>query len=187
MRISVCSSIRSQLILLGVASASVALLCFGYGEYSSRAAALRDTGLRKLEAQAAMLGANSVAALRSHDRAAPPSSSARCVLNPAWRAPAYTIPRAASWQPTKKKNTELSPAVHPVLKRQDKSIGRWPMVQSVIDNGRRVGTICIRPEKENSYQQFREYAETCAIVLAWAFAAAFLLSCILHDPFPVPS
>ena len=40
--------------------------------------------------------------------------------------------------------------------------------------------ICIRPEKENSYQQFREYAETCAIVLACSFAAAFALSCVLQ-------
>ena len=114
MRISVCSSIRSQLILLGVASASVALLCFGYGEYSSRAAALRDTELRKLEVQAAMLGANSVAALRSHDASGSLPASPRVPFRTrAWRARAYTMLMAASWQLITKKNPTLHPPFNP--------------------------------------------------------------------------
>ena len=70
MRILPCSSIRGQLVLLGVASASVALLLLALGGFINGATALSNAEQKKLEVQAAMLGSNSATILRSHDAAA---------------------------------------------------------------------------------------------------------------------
>ena len=190
MPVSACSSIRSQLILLGVTSASVALLCFTYGDYSSRAAALRNAKLRRLEVQAAMLGANGEAALRSHDAATAAKLLRSFRFEPTVESASLYDADGRILATYQKETAAAASAVRPTLASRGRLIpatdGRWEIVQSVTHNRRKAGTICVQIERENPYQQFRDYAETCAIVLACSFAAAFLLSCVLQQSISGP-
>ncbi len=174
------SSIRSQLILLGVASASVALLFFALGDSLNVAAAIRHAKLRKLEVQAAMLGSNSTVVLRSHDAAAAARLLRSFRLDPTVASALLYDADGAILADYQKENADLTPPKELEPGCSLKEDGRWEIVQPVTDDGQRVGTICVLQEKEKYYGQLRDYAETCALVLACSFAAALALSCVLQ-------
>ncbi len=180
MRISACSSITSQLILLGVTSASVALLYFAYEDYSARVAALRDTKLRGLEVQATMLGANGAVALRSHDVAAASELLRSFRFEPTVKSAALYDAGGSIVATYHKRTADAAAAVQSELLRNLKTGVDGEILQPVSENGHRVGTICVYPEADDAVQQFREYTETCAIGLACSFAVAFVLSYILQ-------
>ena len=180
MRVLPYSSIRSQLILLGVASASVALLFFALGDSLNVAATIRSAKLKKLEVQAAMLGSNSAVVLRSHDAAAAARLVRSFRLDPTVESALLYDADGRVLADYHKADEEFVPPKKPVPGCNLTEDGRWEIVQPVTDEGQKVGTIYVLQEKEGYYGQLREYVETCAIVLACAFAASLALSYVLQ-------
>ena len=182
MRILPYSSIRSQLILLGTASASVALLCFALADSVNDAAALRNAKLRRLEVQAAMLGSNSTAALRSHDSVTAVNLLRSFRLDPTVESASLYDADGLILADYREGNTDAKMArpQQPALGCNLMEDGGWETVQPVIDDGQTVGRIRVRQEREDYDGQEHEYIESYAIVLACSLAASLVLSCVLQ-------
>ena len=209
MRICNCFSIKTKLLLLGTAAASVALLLFGLGSFLSTAHFIRIEKLRKLETQAAMLGFNSTAVLTFHDNAAAgklldsfrlePTVDAAFLsdANGKLVASYYKIPSQPLEMPVSLASRHLPPLpprpgqlreVPASLEPGDRALadGRLEIVLPVSDDGEAVGSICLHANLDDYYERLVAQGKIMVGVMAGALVAALCLSWLLQRSLSVP-
>ncbi len=169
------------MVSTGVISASVALLFFAVVMFNKTSATLCDVKRGDIELYATLVGSNCVDALRSNDAAAASKLLNSFGFNPnVGSAFLYDVDGRILATYRQENATDLLSRNPQALGSSLRKDGRWETVQSIMDDGRRVGTICAIQENEYYRGLIRQYTETCAIVLACSFAVALVLSCALQ-------
>jgi len=180
MRILPFSSIRSQLILLGIASSSVALVFFAAGDFFNVAHVIRKANLHKLEAQATMLGVKAKDSLLTHDAASGARLLQSLRLDPTINGAYLYDAEGKILASYHQDDSVLVPPDNPPMGLNLRPDGRWETVQPILDDGKRIGLICVQQQAEEHAWGVKDYFETFALVLACSFAASLVLSVLLQ-------
>jgi signal transduction histidine kinase/DNA-binding response OmpR family regulator len=179
-------SIKAKLVLLGVASAFVAVLLFCVGDLVYSAAAIRAAKLEKLETQAAMLGFNSTAVLTFRDVAAASKLLGAFRLEPNVES-AFLYDASGKLLASFQKTDADSPPPQQLLSGHRLTAdGHLEVVQPVVDDGEVVGTICLHADMDDYYRQLREHAEIAAAVMLCSIVASLVLSYCLQRSISAP-
>jgi signal transduction histidine kinase/DNA-binding response OmpR family regulator len=174
-------SIKTKIVLVGVASATLALVLFCTGNLITSAGGMRAAKLRKIETQAAILGFNSTAVLTFDDPAAASKLLASLSLEPTidsaflYNANGKLV--GSYWRPGAVADAPPEQLADGNRVADD---GHLEVVQGVQDDGQTVGTICIRANMKDYHAQLWKTAQVLGIVMVGAFAAAVLLACSLQ-------
>ncbi len=179
-------SIRSKMLLLAVTSAGVALVLAAIAVSFNDMQILRHSKIEQLESQARMLSFNSTAILTFRDGEAAEQLLASLVLQPSVECACF---RDATGQLLAKYRSQGGEADLPELAEDGHrftNLGHLEIQQTVQDENEVVGTLHLRANMSDYYDQLRQQAKAVAFMMIVALAVSASLAFFLQKAISRP-
>ncbi len=171
------NSLQARLLLLAAASVAIALVIAFAGFFLTDMRILRESKRRELQAQAEIVGFNSAAALLIGDEQAGLALLAPLASQPAISAAAIYSENGQPLAAYTAAGQAPSPPVAPyALGHTTNPAGELEYSQALVEAGQMVGTLYLRANTRELWQQTRQHLLVSLLLVGVALAAALPLA-----------